>query len=164
MRSATKQRCAPGSTQGGTVSKQASIHYREDPGVVRAFGGGLIDDAILEPQGGEPQADAFADDPRNMLGPAKHIHDIHMLTRAQHVWQMRKVWYGLLAEDNFRGRSYGNDPITETLQSARHTMTRPRRVRGESDHRYDTSRAQKLGNLLAGGIGEHGSVLGCGSR
>ncbi len=39
-------------------------------------------------------------------------------------------------------------------------MTRPRRIRGEPHDRYDPGRAQKLGNLLTGRVGEHGSVLG----
>src|SRR5580698_799924 len=39
-------------------------------------------------------------------------------------------------------------------------MTRPRRIRGEPHDRYDPSRAQELGYLLTGRVGEHGSVLG----
>jgi CDP-4-dehydro-6-deoxyglucose reductase, E3 len=39
-------------------------------------------------------------------------------------------------------------------------MTRPRRIRGEAHDRYDPCRAQELGYLLTGRVGEHGSVLG----
>jgi CDP-4-dehydro-6-deoxyglucose reductase, E3 len=39
-------------------------------------------------------------------------------------------------------------------------MTRPRRIRGEPHDRYDPCRAQELGYLLTGRVGEHGSVLG----
>ena len=95
--------------------KNAAIHHREDPGGARTLGSSLVDHAVLQPQCGKLQLDAFIDDRRDMLRPAKHVHDVHMLTGPQNLGQMREIRHSHLAEHGLRGGRDRDDSIAKPL-------------------------------------------------
>jgi hypothetical protein len=103
------------STQGSPVPVYAAIHDRKDSRGTRAFGSNLIDNAVLEPQCGEFQPDALLDDRRDMLGPAKNIHDVYALTRPQNLGQVREIRHRRLSENGLCTGSHGNDAVAKAL-------------------------------------------------
>jgi hypothetical protein len=103
------------STQCRPVPVYAAVHHRKDSRGARAFGGHLIDNAVLEPQCGKLQPDALVDQRRDMLRSAKNIHDVYALTRPQNLRKVREIGHRRLAENGLRSGSDGNDAIAKAL-------------------------------------------------
>src|SRR5437762_6415348 len=104
--------------------EDAAVHHCEDPGLNRALGGGLVDDALLQPQRRELETYAVGDDPRHVLGTAEDIDDVHALGAAQYFGQLIERGHRGLAQDALRGRRHRDDPVAEALHGPRHTVAR----------------------------------------
>ena len=78
-------------------------------------GGSLVNHVVLKPQGREFQTDALLDNGRDVLGPTKYIHDIHLLAGLQRVRQVSEIRDSPLPKNFLRGRGDGNDPVAKVL-------------------------------------------------
>jgi hypothetical protein len=50
-----------------------------------------------------------------VLGPAKNIHDVYLLTRLENLGKMRKIGHRCFAEDGLRTGRDGDDAIAKPL-------------------------------------------------
>ena len=118
--------------------------------------GGLVDDAFLQPEIPDAEADAAFDDARDMLGSAKHVHDIRQPGQAF------QVWIGPLAQHLGYQRAHRDDAIAGALQAARNAKTGARRVGRQTYHGYTMHFAQQAADFIGGGVGElHGKCAKC---
>lgn len=105
-----------GSPQRGTIPVKAAIHDGKYSRIRGPLRGLIVDDAVLEPNCGDPQADALIDDRGNMLGAPEDIDNVDALAGSQHFVHAIKTRDYRFAEQGSSRRVDRNDPITELLK------------------------------------------------
>ena len=130
---------------------------------IPAQGGGVVHHALLQPQRRKLEANALLNDPRDMLGAAEHIDNIHPVASAQHFAQLLERGDRRLAQDALGRWRHRNDPVPEALQRARDPVARPARIGGQSQDGDGAGAAQQLGDFTGRWIREHGDSLAFGS-
>jgi hypothetical protein len=135
------------------------VHHGEDAGLHGALGCRLIDDALLQPQRWQLQADAFIDDPGHELRFAEHVDDVDTLAGLEHLGQIAKACRRGLPK-NGRLRPGDRDcAVAESLQRARHAVAGTRGIGRQADHGDYLGGTQQLLDLFLGRVHEHGGSL-----
>lgn len=134
----------------------ADIHHHGDACLPGAQCGGFVNHALLQPELPDAELDTAIHDGGNMLGCAKHIHDVRQFGQAF------QVGVRFLAQYFSNHRAHRYDAVTITLQALRNMKAGAIRVGRQTQHRHAMNFAQQTVDFIGVGIGElHGEVVRC---
>ena len=120
------------------AAHHAVVHHDIQPRRASPRRGGLVDDAVLEPDGGRPDGDGVVHDRAYELRSPKdldHVDGLRDVTQAR---------IGALAEDFLHIGIDRDDAIARPLQVARDTVAGTVRIGAEADDGNRPRRVQDL--------------------
>jgi len=114
--------------------QDAGVYDYEEAGAASAFGGFVVRNAFLHPDGAGADADGRLNDVRHEFRPAENIHDVYLFGN---VFQARVAF---LTQHVSFARIYWNDAVADRLQVIGDAVTGAKFAIGEADDRNRPAR------------------------
>jgi len=141
--------------------QNTGVHDDDKPGAASAFGGFVMDNAFLHPNGRRSDANSGFDDIGNEFGPAENVDDVDALAN---VFQ---TWVTPLAQHRTLIGIDGNDAVADGLHVFGHAVARAVAFARKTHNRDCAAVLQRVRDGIPGvqlqrrilaGIGDFGRI------